>query len=198
MIIIGSFSDIKPMEYDEIWIIVRSLKDKSILTRYTNSRHIPELSPSTELFNCYLSWKRDGHWNKDMFETGYVPRFIVEMFEKPAKDKLNELYFKDKAGKNILLVCFCSTEEKCHRSIVGGLLQGVGVPVMSCNQPYFVDYSYYYKMYKEKYEFIYGKQNSSRQGAILCKRDTIYMKEVVSRQCSQAVVRVWLHSGENK
>ena len=148
MITLGSFKDIDPQEYDEIWLIVRSLKDRSILTRYNNVRHVPELSPSSELFAKYLEWKRSGAWDQFRFENGYVPTFLVEMCHPIPRDYLNELYLKDKAGKKILLVCFCPDEYMCHRSIVGGLLQGVGTPVVSTVAPFFVDYSKYYTLYK--------------------------------------------------
>ena len=71
--------------------------------------------------------------------------FLSEMRQKPAKEKLNELYKADRAGKNIALVCFCLDEQLCHRSIVAGLLQGVGCHVnMRSNK----DYSHYYNLFR--------------------------------------------------
>ena len=170
MITLGNFKAFKPENYDEVWIIVRSIKDKSFLSKYNNVFHVPELSPSMELFMCYLSWKHGDVWDKYKFDNNYLPMFLKEMTEKSATQKLNELYFKDKAGKNILLICFCEIEEMCHRSIVGGLLQGVGVPVISYDHPFFIDYSKYHKLYLEI------KQNSYRQGAILWWNENIYLK----------------------
>jgi uncharacterized protein YeaO (DUF488 family) len=148
MITLGSFKDIDSSKYDEIWLIVRSLKDQSILTRYPNVKHVPELSPSHELFSWYLSIKRRGWWDQSQFANYYVPTFIRETAcSREAKDKLNELYCKAHTmHKNILVVCFCTDEEMCHRSIIGGLLQGAGVAVVSSNlqMPH---YEGYYHMY---------------------------------------------------
>ncbi len=149
MITLGSMKDINPSKYDETWIIVRSLSNKKALNNI-NTFHVPELSPSPELFKAYLGWK-EVDWGQDRFQKSYVPRFIIEMLlDKAAKDKLNELYFKDKAGKSILLVCFCNDEDICHRSVVGGILQGVGCKVISTTYPYFMDYSKYYDMYTQQ------------------------------------------------
>ena len=46
--------------------------------------------------------------------------------------------------KRICLVCFCDEEGLCHRSIVGGMLQGAGLEVKGLMR----DYSYYYDWYK--------------------------------------------------
>ena len=139
MISIGSFKDINDL-YDEIWIIVRSLKGGTPQTG--NCYHVPVLSPSWDLFKDYCSWANAGIWNKDCFMEQYAPRFLKEMKSTEAKQALNSLYFKSK-NSNILLVCFCSNETMCHRSIVFGLLQGVGTETNGN------DYSHYYDMYKE-------------------------------------------------
>ena len=52
---------------------------------------------------------------------------IVKEFGKEAMAKIEELERLDKEGKNIALVCFCPDEERCHRKIVAGILQGRGV-----------------------------------------------------------------------
>lgn len=156
MITLGSFKAFEPDKYDEVWVIVRSIKNKSFLQKHNNVFHVPELSPNPFLFRKYLEWKDAGAWDQYKFEQSYVPMFLEEMTYPEQKQKLNELYFKDKAGRNILLVCFCEIEEICHRSIVGGLLQGVGVPVTSADAPYFIDYSKYHSIYQEI------KQKSSR------------------------------------
>ena len=116
MITIGSFKDISD-EYDEIWLIVRSLKNMPYVPN-TIVYHIPVLSPSTELFQCYLSWKDSGHWNKQTFETLYKPRFLKEMESTEAQGMLALLKSKSERGKHILLACYCASDEMCHRSIV--------------------------------------------------------------------------------
>lgn len=140
MITIGNFKDISS-EYDEIWLIVRSLKNMPYVED-TQVFHVPALSPSSELFQGYLTRKELGAWDGDMFERWYVPQFLKEMHGEVQRASLNKLYNQAKS-RHILLACFCPDEKLCHRSIVCGLLQGVG-SVTSAN-----DYSRYYAMYKE-------------------------------------------------
>lgn len=139
MITIGSFKEINNT-YDEAWLIVRSLK--AMPKCNVPVFHVPQLSPSWDLFKDYLSWSKLNLWNKQCFMEHYVPRFLEEMKTQEARDILNSLYFKAR-DKNILLVCFCPNEELCHRSIVFGLLQGVGAETNGSN-----DYRHYYSMYK--------------------------------------------------
>ena len=49
MITITNIKDADPKEYDEIWAVVRSLKNKA-----DYMKHVPELSPSWNLFKKYL------------------------------------------------------------------------------------------------------------------------------------------------
>ena len=114
MISIGSFKDISD-KYDEVWLIVRSLK--SVPNCNVPIYHVPALSPSPELFQCYLSWRDSGHWNKNTFETQYKPRFLKEMEQPEAVGMLSILKERAK-DKHILLVCYCSSNEMCHRSLV--------------------------------------------------------------------------------
>ena len=135
MITIGSFKDIND-SYDEVWFIVRSLKNglPKPLSKTQQYYHVPQLSPTWDLFKNYLKWSNDGIWNKE--------RFLNQMKEAEGKQALNSLYFKSKT-KNILLVCFCPNKELCHRSIVFGLLQGVGAETHGSN------YRHFYDLYKE-------------------------------------------------
>ena len=153
MIKIGSFKDINNT-YDEVWIIVRSLK--AGIPKTGNCYHVPVLSPSWDLFKDYRDWANTGTWDKECFKKQYVPRFLKEMKSAEAKQALNNLYFKDKAGKNILLVCFCTDETMCHRSIIIGLLQGVGA---NTNEN---DYRHFYKIYKEDKYPSWKRRSSNR------------------------------------
>ena len=144
MITIGNFKDINDT-YDEVWFIVRSLKNGLPNTKRAGQiyRHVPQLSPSLNLFKDYLKWANNNEWNENCFMERYVPRFLEEMKSKEAKNALNTLYKMEKQ-KNILLVCFCGKENICHRSIVCGLMQGVGSNV-NCNK----NYKHFYDMYKK-------------------------------------------------
>lgn len=136
MITIRHISQIDYNEYDEVWAIVRSLK-------YVGAkiRHVPELSPSWNLFKRYRSLHDAGRWNNQTFHDIYVPQFLKEMQGKKQRALLNELFA---TKKRICLVCFCTEEELCHRSIIGGLLQGAGLDVKGLEH----DYSYYFDWYQ--------------------------------------------------
>lgn len=136
MITICQISKVNYADYDEVWAIVRSLK-------YANSRikHVPELSPSWALFKQYMRLRDEGRWNEDTFQKFYVPQFLKEMRGKVQQNLMNELF---NTNKRICLVCFCAEEELCHRSIIGGMLQGAGLNVEGLER----DYSYYFDWYK--------------------------------------------------
>lgn len=125
MIDIANIKSVWPGNYDEVWAVVRSMKSNP-----KHLRHVPELSPSTELDRDYWNWKSAGKLNGAMFEENYVPRFIAELKANPdAKALLNKLYKMDKVGKRIALVCYCDNEWLCHRCILAGLLRGAGCRV---------------------------------------------------------------------
>ena len=137
MITIARISDVEYRRYDEVWAIVRSLK-------YGNPRikHVPELSPSWSLFRKYREMVENGEWNDEAFRRIYVPRFLKEMHEDAPRALLNELI---QTKKNICIVCFCTEEVLCHRSIIGGILQGAGIEVRGLSR----DYSEYFRWYKD-------------------------------------------------
>lgn len=168
-IIIGNMKSLN-LQYDELWFIMRSMDwfyRKKIGNRFPeysgeineknyrllmqpNVKIIDELSPSKELFQIFMSRKSRGTWNKTIFHNVYVPRFIHEMAsQQDSKDRLNELYFLDKQGKTILLVCSCQEEDMCHRSIIAGILHGVGCNVMSAFGNSISSYDIYYQMYRD-------------------------------------------------
>lgn len=136
MVTITTISNLDYGLYDEVWAIVRSLK-------YANPKikHVPELSPSWALFKKYLSLRDTGKWDEETFRSIYVPQFLKEMQGKEQQELLNELL---NTKKHICLVCFCSEEKLCHRSIVGGILQGAGLYVHGLNK----DYSHYFNWWK--------------------------------------------------
>lgn len=136
MVTICRISQVNYSEYDEVWAIVRSLKYGS-----PKIRHVPELSPSWPLFKRYMKLKEEGQWNEETFQKLYVPQFLKEMRGEKQQKLMNELFC---TTKRICLVCFCDEEELCHRSIVGGMLQGAGLEVKGLMR----DYSYYYDWYK--------------------------------------------------
>jgi len=133
--------NIKERVFDETWIIVRSLKQN-----IKGATQIAQLSPSSDLFFKYLDLKKQKQWNQTSFDNIYVPSYLQQIrHDQQAIDLLNYLYRQDKAGKNICLACFCTDEDLCHRSIVAGLLQGVGAHVKTDTGK---DYTEYYEIFK--------------------------------------------------
>lgn len=141
----------KNVPLTEAWFVVRSLKSlNGTLPNVGNamSYWVHQLSPSDGLFSTYWTMKKQGAWNHETFMQVYVPQFLEEMRTDFAKNYLNTLYHSVMDdNKNVALVCFCNDEAECHRSILAGLMQGVGVEVVNeCGVP--VDYSLYNDMYR--------------------------------------------------
>lgn len=116
MIEYGNFDDISN-KYDEVWLIVRNLKNKTILNE-KNIFWVPELAPSQDLYNDTEKWKRSYQWTTEKYKGEYKTRFLKEMKSKEAQLKLNEL---KTTNKNILLVCYCAGP-KCHRYLIKEIL----------------------------------------------------------------------------
>jgi len=146
----GSFKHYCSLEHlcetnDSVWIAMRSLKEHEYLMRnFPNIKYVPELSPSYNLFMEYRYLKKQNNWNTDSFTNIYVPQFLHEMTNM--RDMLNHLY-RQSMNQNIVLLCACSNESLCHRSIIMGLMQGaektLNHHITICN----TDYSKYYDMY---------------------------------------------------
>ena len=144
MIAIKRIYDVRDGEYDEVWAIIRSDKKLRLNKRYDFMKCVKELSPEWGLFTNYRKWVEEKIWNKDTFVNNYVPQFIHDLKNNSqAHTLLTQLCELDKSGKSICLVCFCEDETLCHRSIIAGILQGLGCNVTGVTQ----DYSAYYEIY---------------------------------------------------
>lgn len=130
---------LNPGDYNEVWYIVRQLKQPS-----GRALHVPELSPSKELFLKSRRLISSLRFTEEVFREMYVPQMLLELHGAEARAKLNELYCRDKAGEHIAIACYCAVETRCHRSIIAGLLQGVGAQVET---EWNRDYSHYYQQY---------------------------------------------------
>jgi uncharacterized protein YeaO (DUF488 family) len=123
LIVITNIRNVHPNEYDEVWAIVRSIKSNSHYIQ-----HVPELSPSRELFKKYLSLRDMGMWNKESFERYYRPYFVSQINADPwAQSALETLIAKHNSCKKIALVCFCTDADLCHRRIISEMLTERGV-----------------------------------------------------------------------
>lgn len=140
MIRITTINNLKRDSNTTCYAIVRSIK--SCPTWVTQ---LPTLAPSNQLLHEYLNLRDNGLWNTETFHKDYVPKFLKEM-KLNATTTLNMLYKLDKLGHNISLGCFCKDESLCHRSIVAGLLSGVGCNVVTDTG---MLYNEYYKLFKE-------------------------------------------------
>jgi uncharacterized protein YeaO (DUF488 family) len=121
MLFTGSIKDIDKSKYDEIWIIARKIGN---VQTGGNIYHVPQLAPSYDLLNRYLSWRSQGIWNKDQFDTVYIPQFLNEMQMPMAQQYLRLLQSKSKE-KDVLICCFCSDESMCHRTLVKGIIESM-------------------------------------------------------------------------
>lgn len=179
MIEIKCINDIDYEKYDEVWAIVRLMKNKS-----KKIKQVIELAPSSDLFTFFRKSKKIGLWNERTFQNEYVPKFLEDICKNQnSKDKLNELYNLDRKGKNICLVCFCPDETMCHRSIVAGLLQGAGCNV---KLPSNADYSFYYKQYKRIEKSIEDKLSFKKDSSSFCLDKYLkWLKDNISenKQC---------------
>lgn len=142
MIMIGSIREFKKGMCDATYAIVRSMKNRSDWML-----QMAELSPSRELFHDYIGvWKPAGEWNRATFEERYAPRFLRQLANDPAaRERLNEIWRRDRAEETVGLACFCGDETLCHRSIVAGLLQGAGADVRLASG---ADYSRYFEEFR--------------------------------------------------
>lgn len=138
---------------DEAWFVIRSLKSiNGTLPNVGNAKSywVHQLSPSDGLFATYWQMKKAGNWGQEAFMNIYLPQFLEEMRTDYAKYYLNMLYHSVvDEGKNVALVCFCQNEAECHRSILAGLMGGVGAEVVN-EKGNHVDYSLYNTMYRGK------------------------------------------------
>lgn len=140
MIYIKRIEEICISDYDEIWWIVRSpdcLPKKEKL--------VQSLAPSKELFQRYRNAFHAGQFDTIFFQNEYVPQFISELLKsEKAKDDLNYLC-QEGSRINIVLGCYCENEKLCHRSIVAGILLGMGAEIKA--DP---EYRKYYELFQEE------------------------------------------------
>jgi uncharacterized protein (DUF488 family) len=123
MLYTGTFRDIDYNKYDEIWLIVRSLKAMPKNPKQ-NIHHVPVLSPSLNLFFKFQNWKKLGQWNQQTFDTLYTPTFLQEMLQPKQKMILNELAEKSKT-QDILIACYCTDEHICHRTLIKKIIDTI-------------------------------------------------------------------------
>lgn len=123
-------------QYDQVWFITRDASEvQGFLDAHSQVILHAELSPQPDLFRQYRELAKAGKWDKTLFDSFYVPRFLHDLStNQEGLVLLNELKTRGKE-KDIALACFCEDESMCHRSIVGGILQNIGANI-SCPVQY--------------------------------------------------------------
>lgn len=139
MIQVLNMKDLTPDTVDYCICIMRS--DRFLKPGIT---HMPQLAPSWELFNKYRQWEKSDEWCEDVFNNVYVPEFMESMCSKESRDALNWLWAQSYLCKVIQIGCTCKVESMCHRSVVGGILEGTGVKVSYESN---ASYSNYYNLW---------------------------------------------------
>lgn len=147
MIKVSDIANIDLENCDEIWWIVRKL-DRSL----GSAKHVSELSPSSELFKEYRRVYHRGMFNDDYFQKVYVSRFLQELSVNKEALKLLKILCEESERKNIVLCCYCENENLCHRSLIAGILLGMGAVI---------DTELSYVRYFEKFKKYLDKESSS-------------------------------------
>lgn len=138
MITVCKISDVHRGEYDRVYCIMRYFHGGCNWII-----HNPSLAPSSKIFSAYRRAKEEGRWDEDYFKSNYVGAFLQEMLSDEARVAL-QYHAAEGDKKNIALVCCCPDESMCHRSIIAGLLKGMGADVRTESGR---DYLEYYQQY---------------------------------------------------
>ena len=125
-------------KYDENWLIVRKPDD---LPEFV--KHVPAFSPSPDLFQQYREACQKKMFDQKFFNEVYVPQFVKELAESAEARALLQTLTDMSRGKNIMLACYCEMETMCHRSIIAGILLGMGAEISTKQE-----YLNYYKLYQ--------------------------------------------------
>lgn len=138
---LSSLKDTRIDNYDLKLFIVRSPgKAMNSLKRY-DFIHVPQLSPSLELFKTYQNrWLNNDFTEaeKEYMDKGnthtwwdlYMKQFKYEMTHRhDLQLALKTLIKRLNEGKDIILVCFCPNFARCHRGLIGYYLNSLGYDV---------------------------------------------------------------------
>lgn len=120
MLITSSLSDCKNYDADYKYFIVINPKG----VKLKGISHRPELAPTRELYSWAMQHKNEPNW----FE------HYKEVFENDLKTRagminaLNDIESKARTS-DVLLICFCSDVNQCHRGIIADELEKRGIIV---------------------------------------------------------------------
>lgn len=86
----------------------------------------PQLAPSKELFEQYMSEWRNG--KVENWWDLYTEKFTAELLQEPKHSAMRRLYNILTSGNNVALICFC-TNRKCHRYIIADVMKITNIKV---------------------------------------------------------------------
>lgn len=139
-ILFTSFDEVDDVDLSEYHLKLQIVRFRSKGLR-EGFIHVPELAPSEQLFRkAMYKWKRLIFTKKEKEilsngETGtwfdlYKIDFLKEMKErkdlKRCYERLKEVL---DSGKNIICICYCENQKRCHRSIIAEELKKDGYNV---------------------------------------------------------------------
>lgn len=120
MLITCSLSEAKKFEADYKYFIVINPKK----VKLKGIQHRPDLAPSQELYDWAMEHKNEKNWfdhYKEVFTNDMKTRkglvMALDEIEKKAKEK------------DVLLICFCSDVNFCHRGLIADEMMNRGVNV---------------------------------------------------------------------
>jgi uncharacterized protein YeaO (DUF488 family) len=106
-------------------LLPRGVKKQDFATRDYFDLWIPEVAPSAEL----VAWALSQPWTDRRWAT-FARRYHSEM-RKPAARRLIALLAAVSSTTNFSIGCYCENPLRCHRSILGELLQERGARLLS-------------------------------------------------------------------
>lgn len=120
MLITCSLANMKNYDADYKYFIV--INPKSVKVK--GLRHRPDLAPTRELYSWVQEHKHEDNW----FEH-YKEVFLEDMKTRAGLiNALNDIENKAKT-RDVLLVCFCSDVNLCHRGIIADEMIRRGIKV---------------------------------------------------------------------
>lgn len=119
---LSSLTNVRFAPPSSIYLTTRSSKQAEYALAQ-GWEYCPELGPSWDLFNRVKAFKEANRWNQIMFDDMYKQQFISDlMSNRVALLEIKKLIRKLNNGDNITLVCYCTNQEICHRSILGEIM----------------------------------------------------------------------------
>jgi len=106
-------------------LLPRGVKKGDVAKRDYFDLWLPEVAPSAEL----VSWALSQPWTDKRWAT-FARRYHSEM-RKPPAQRLIALLAAVSSTTNFSIGCYCENASRCHRSLLGELLQERGADVLT-------------------------------------------------------------------